>query len=50
MTKLYCYLDETGQDTEGDLFLVSVVITEQEREALREELVKVEKASLILQR
>ena len=46
MTKLYCYLDETGQDTKGDLFLVSVVITEKEREALREELVKVEKASL----
>lgn len=25
--KLYCYVDETGQDTQGSLFLVSVVIT-----------------------
>lgn len=26
--KLYCYVDETGQDTEGRLFLVSVVVTD----------------------
>ncbi len=26
--KLYCYVDETGQDTEGDMFIVSVVIPE----------------------
>src|SRR5215475_6419861 len=25
-TKLFCYVDETGQDTEGDMFIVSVVI------------------------
>ncbi|HIP97684.1 MAG TPA: hypothetical protein EYH32_10770, partial [Anaerolineae bacterium] len=24
--KLYCYVDETGQDTRGELFIVSVVI------------------------
>jgi hypothetical protein len=30
MQKLYCYTDETGQDTKGKLFLVSVVITEKE--------------------
>lgn len=36
MTKLYCYVDETGQDTRGKLFIVSVVVTEQEREQLRQ--------------
>ena len=35
MTKLYCYVDETGQDTRGGLFIVSVVVTEQEREQFR---------------
>lgn len=28
MTKLYCYVDETGQDTKGELFLVAVVLKE----------------------
>lgn len=27
--KLYCYVDETGQDTKGKFFLVTVVIEEQ---------------------
>lgn len=30
--KLYCYVDETGQDTKGDWFLVSIVIIENEKE------------------
>jgi len=33
MQKLYCYVDETGQDTKGKLFLVSVIITEPQRDA-----------------
>ena len=28
ITKLYCFVDETGQDTKGELFLVAVVIKE----------------------
>ncbi len=40
--KLYCYVDETGQDTEGHLFLVSVVVTEQERESFARELERIE--------
>jgi hypothetical protein len=36
MTKLYCYVDETGQDTRGELFIVSVVMTDQEREQFRQ--------------
>lgn len=30
LTKLYCYVDETGQDTKGELFLVVVVLKEIE--------------------
>ncbi|HEX9722469.1 MAG TPA: DUF3800 domain-containing protein [Candidatus Paceibacterota bacterium] len=35
MQKLYAYVDESGQDTEGKLFLVSVVVLEEERERVR---------------
>jgi hypothetical protein len=30
MRKLYCYVDESGQDTEGKIFVVSIVITEDQ--------------------
>ncbi len=33
-TKLYCFVDETGQDTAGRLFIVSVVIVEKEKDDL----------------
>ncbi len=32
--KLYCYVDETGQDTEGRLFVVVAVIVANERDKL----------------
>jgi len=34
--KLYCYVDETGQDTEGGLFVVATVITGTDRDRLRD--------------
>jgi hypothetical protein len=34
--KLYCYVDETGQHTQGRLFIVSVVVADWERDRLRE--------------
>lgn len=43
--KLYCYVDETGQDTKGKLFLVSVVITISNKEGLRDKLRKIEQMS-----
>ena len=43
--KLYCYVDETGQDTKGALFVVSVAVTKKDRDELRELLAKLEKAS-----
>lgn len=32
--KIYCYVDETGQDTEGDIFIVTVVVPENRDEVL----------------
>lgn len=33
-TKLYCFVDESGQDTEGEMFVVSVVVTGSKRNEL----------------
>ncbi len=43
--KLYAYVDESGQDTEGEKFLVSVVVLEKERDKLRSALRAIEKQS-----
>lgn len=32
--KLYCYVDENGQDTQGKIFVVSVIVTEENRDEL----------------
>ena len=41
--KYYCYVDETGQDTECKLFIVSVVIAQKDRAEISELLEKIEK-------
>ena len=43
--KLYCYVDETGQDTKGAMFLVVVVITAEDPDALRTALERIEQVS-----
>ena len=43
--KLYCYVDETGQDTKGAMFLVVVVITAEDPDALRTALERIERVS-----
>ena len=45
MQKFYCYVDETGQDTKGRLFLVAVIILVSDRENLRSKLRKAEQVS-----
>lgn len=35
MPKFYCYVDETGQDTKGDLFIVTIVILEMNRSEIQ---------------
>lgn len=34
--KLYCYVDESGQDTQGEFFIVSVVVTDRKRDRIVE--------------
>lgn len=43
--KLYAYVDESGQDTQGELFVVAVVVTGSERDALRQALRNIERDS-----
>lgn len=43
--KLYCYVDETGQDTLGKMFIVSVVVTGAYRDELERFLERLEKDS-----
>jgi len=43
--KYYCYVDETGQDTQGEFFIVSVVVTSEERYRLLDLCEKTEKES-----
>ncbi len=45
MGKIYCYVDESGQETQGKIFLVSVVIVESDREHLAQLLQDIEKKS-----
>lgn len=43
--KLYVYVDESGQDTTGTLFVVGVVVLEEERDAVLRELERIEQES-----
>lgn len=43
--KLYAYVDESGQDTKGEIFLVSVVVVGSKRDKLRTLLRKIETKS-----
>ncbi len=46
MKKLYCFVDETGQDTKGDFFLVSIVLKKKaELDDLEQKLLKIESSS-----
>lgn len=45
MQKLYAYVDESGQDTKGALFVVGVVVLETERESILKELEQIEEKS-----
>ncbi|MGH7204551.1 MAG: DUF3800 domain-containing protein [Candidatus Levyibacteriota bacterium] len=41
--KLYCFVDETGQDTEGRFFLVALILTESEiKEGIERKLEEIE--------
>lgn len=40
--KIYCYVDETGQDAASSIFVVVAVVTEREQQGLRETLTAIE--------
>lgn len=40
--KLYCYVDETGQDARSDVFVVVAVVSEQEQAKLRQDITSAE--------
>ena len=40
--KIYCYVDESGQDTRGDLFVVAVVVVAEEKDDLANTLETIE--------
>ncbi len=41
--KLYCYVDETGQDAAASFFVVVAVVTAEEQDRLRDALMKIER-------
>jgi len=43
--KIYAYIDESGQDTKGLIFIVSILVIEEERETILKELEFIEKKS-----
>lgn len=45
MQKLYAYVDESGQDTKGRIFVVGVVVLEKEYDHILKELKRIEETS-----
>lgn len=45
MEKIYCYVDESGQHTKGEYFLVSVLIADEDRATLEKTLLSIEAQS-----
>jgi len=48
--KIYCYVDESGQDTRGDVFVVAVVVVAEDKDVLAKTLEGIERESRKLQR
>ncbi len=42
---IYAFVDETGQDTKGEIFIVSVVVTDEEHDRINEALTDIEQRS-----
>ncbi len=45
MLKLYCYVDESGQDISSQFFVVVVIVSANDQQTIREELERLEGAS-----
>ncbi len=42
---IYAFVDETGQDTKGEMFIVSVVVTDDEYDRINDALIEIERRS-----
>ena len=42
MQKLYCYVDESGQDAKSEVFVVVAVVSDKEQDKLRNQLLEIE--------
>jgi len=42
MQKIYCYVDESGQDVKSDFFVVVAVVNDKEQDILRKKLLEIE--------
>ncbi|MBI4253262.1 DUF3800 domain-containing protein [Candidatus Uhrbacteria bacterium] len=45
MQKLYCYVDESGQDPSSRFFVVAVIVSASDQQMIREELEQLERVS-----
>jgi len=48
--KLYCYVDETGQDAGSEFFIVVAIVSDKEQDLLRNQLLEIESQTKIGQR
>ena len=47
MRKLYCYVDETGQDVRSEFFIVVAIVSDKDQDFLRNQLLEIESLSKI---
>lgn len=45
--KIYCYVDETGQDVGSEFFIVVAIVNDKEQNLLRNQLLEVESQTKI---
>ena len=45
MQKIYCYVDESGQDAGSEFFIVTAVVSDKEQELLRKKLCEIESST-----
>lgn len=45
--RIYCYVDETGQDVDSEYFIVVAVVTSENQEQVRRELIQMEKRAIM---
>jgi hypothetical protein len=46
MQKLYCYVDESGQDATSEVFIVVAIVSDQDQAAFRQECLAVEESAV----